>query len=242
MYHSFLKDTKLQGKYVISPMQFDSDLKYLTEKGYTTVLMSDVINYVYNNKPLPEKPVMITCDDGYYNNYVYAFPILKKYNAKMVISPIGFYSERDSGADTLSANYSHIPWDNLREMQKTGLVEVANHSYYMHSQNGARMGIKKKIGESSEQYKIAITTDIQKMQDLCKQELSVTPTTFTYPFGAISKDSPQIIKDMGFKATLVCKSRVNNITKDKNCLYDLGRYNRPNGSSSVEFFKKIGIS
>ena len=53
--------------------------------------MADVIDFVLNGTPLPEKPVMLTFDDGYYNDYVYAYPLLKKYNSKMVFSPIGRY-------------------------------------------------------------------------------------------------------------------------------------------------------
>ena len=88
MYHGIINDTRYQGTYVISPVQFENDLKKIQSESYTTVTVHDLVEYVYNNRPLPEKPIMLTFDDGYYNNYLYAYPLLKKYGCKAVISPI----------------------------------------------------------------------------------------------------------------------------------------------------------
>ena len=74
MYHSVLKDESRHGQYVISPAELESDLKYLRDHGYTTILIEDLIAYTQGG-PLPEKPVLLTFDDGYYNNYLYAFPL-----------------------------------------------------------------------------------------------------------------------------------------------------------------------
>ena len=70
MYHSVLKDEKYHGKYVISPAELENDILYLKEQGYTTIFMEDLINYTKGGE-LPEKPIMLTFDDGYYNNYLY---------------------------------------------------------------------------------------------------------------------------------------------------------------------------
>ena len=64
MYHGLLKEEARQGKYVLSPAQFESDLKYLKENGYHTVVVQDLIDYVEKGVPLPEKPVMLTFDDA----------------------------------------------------------------------------------------------------------------------------------------------------------------------------------
>ena len=99
MYHGILNDTKYQGTYVIAPSQFESDLKKIQSDSYTTVTVHDIVEYVYNNRPLPPKPIMLTFDDGYYNNYLYAYPLLKKYGCKAVISPIASCSEYFSDTD-----------------------------------------------------------------------------------------------------------------------------------------------
>ena len=67
MYHSVLKDEAQHGAYVISPAEFEKDLLWLKENGYTTVSTGELIAYTQGGT-LPEKPVLITFDDGYYNS------------------------------------------------------------------------------------------------------------------------------------------------------------------------------
>ena len=240
MYHAILKDPALQGEYVIDPNTFETDLKYITEHGFHTVVMADLIDYVYKGKDLPEKPIMITFDDGYYNNYLYAFPLLKKYNCKMVLSPIGIYTDQYSKTIDVSAYYSNATWENLEEMALSGYVELQNHSYNLHKRSGARLDAKQKAGESEAEYKEILAADLKKAQERFQDELSVTPNTFTYPFGVISNASLDVIKELGFKATLTCEERVNSLTKgDKKCLYGLGRYLRGNQMTTEAFFAKF---
>ena len=238
MYHSVLKDENLQGKYVIAPYELESDLKYLTRHGYTTIVMQDLIDYVYNGKPLPDKPIILTFDDGYYNNYSYAFELMKKYNCKMVISIIGYCTDKFSEANEENVTYGNVTWNNLKDMLSSGLVEVQNHTYNMHETTG-RKGIEKKSNETYDEYKQVVTEDIKKLQDKIKEKLNVVPNTFVYPFGAESDCSKQLLIDMGFKSTITCESRVNLITRDKSSLYELGRFIREHEQSTEDLFSKI---
>ena len=126
MYHAILKDEARHGQYVISPDEFESDLKYLQDHGYTTIFIEDLIAYTQGGA-LPEKPVLLTFDDGYYNNYLYAFPLAQKYHSKFVLSPIGRYTDLYTDTPDENAYYSHCTWEELREMARSGLVEVQNH-------------------------------------------------------------------------------------------------------------------
>ena len=141
MYHSLLKDPARHGKYVVSPDLFESDLKYLKEHGYSFVGIQELIDFVYSGAPLPKKSIVITFDDGYYNNYLYAYPLLEKYDAKMVISVIGKYTDLYDG-EKPNAYYSHVTWDMINEMLASGRVEIGNHTYSMHT-NGERRGSKR---------------------------------------------------------------------------------------------------
>ena len=81
---------------------------------------------------------------------------------------------------------------------------------------------------------------MKKAQERFQDELSITPNTFTYPFGVISSASLDVIKDLGFKATLTCEERINSLTKgNKECLYGLGRYLRGNQMTTEAFFAKF---
>ena len=97
----------------------------------------------------------------------------------------------------------------------------------------------KKKNESLEDYTTLLSQDINKLQKEFINNTNYTPNTFTYPYGAISKESLNIIKTLGFKASLSCNAGVNHITKNKDCLYGLKRNNRPNNISTYSFFKDL---
>lgn len=238
MYHSVMQEPSRLGRYVISPKEFESDVQYLQTHGYTTVNMTDVIAYVKDGKPLPPKPIILSFDDGYYNNYLYIFPLIQKYKAKIIISPIGYYTDKFSETDDNHAAYSHVTWKQLKEMKDSGLVEVQNHTYNLHASKGKRMGAGRMRGETTEHYSKLLNDDVGLMQNKIKEHLDYTPSTFVYPFGAISKGSIDIIKKMGFEAIFTCESRMNTITHDPECLDFLGRYIRPSGISSERYFTK----
>lgn len=241
MYHSLLKDPARHGKYVVSPDLFESDLKYLKELGYSFVGIQELIDFVYSGAPLPKKSVVITFDDGYYNNYLYAYPLLEKYDAKMVISVIGKYTDLYDG-EKPNAYYSHVTWDMINEMLASGRVEIGNHTYSMHT-NGERRGSKKIKGETDEHYSKILTEDIGKLQAEMFEHTGTYPSVYTYPFGAISNASFGIIADMGFLASLSCAEKPSTVTRGKpESLRCLGRFLRPTKISSADFFeKKINI-
>ena len=237
MYHALLKDESRHGQYVISPEVFESDVEYLQAHGYTTILIEDLIKYTKGGT-LPEKPVLLTFDDGYYNNYLYAYPIAQQHGCRFVLSPIGKYAQLYTDTPDENAYYSHATWPQLREMAQSGLVEVQNHSYDLHRSEGGRLGVKKKPGESEEAYAQLLSQDLLKAQSAIGEEVGVRPTAFVYPFGAVSSTTPELVQGMGFQCTLSCEEKVSRVTRDPASLYDLGRFLRPSGISSADFFEK----
>ncbi|MDF2989434.1 MAG: polysaccharide deacetylase, partial [Eubacterium sp.] len=234
MYHSILKRSNEMGKYVITPAEFESDLAYLKKHNYNAINMTDLINYVYYGGDIPLKPVIITFDDGNLNNYLYGHTLLQKYGMKAVISVVGSYSEKFSKPPypTTDPYYSFVSWDQIKVISESGYFEIQNHTYNLHSID-KRNGAKKKRGESNENYRKLLIEDIGKLQNKLTEVTGVTPNTFTYPFGAISKDSKEILKELGFRATLSCADGVSLIKKDKiDPLFGLKRKNRPHGISS----------
>lgn len=239
MYHGLLKDERYHNKFFISPKQFEKDLKYFRENGYETVFIKDLISYVDHGIPLPEKPVLITFDDGFYNTYVYAYPLLREFNMKAVISIIGNLTDKATLIKDENPAYSYLTWDKVKEMGASGYFEIQNHSYDMHDNSTGRRGAMQKSGESTEQYRQALEEDVGQFQDQIFEMTGQRPTTFTYPYGFISNNSTDILKSMGFRASLSCAEGINYITRDPDCLYRLKRVNRTPRDSSEQFFQVI---
>lgn len=239
MYHSLLPGGN--SDFVIDPALFEQDLIYLQQQGYTTVTVADLIAYVHEGKPLPEKPVMLTFDDGYYNNYLYAHPLLKQYGMRAVLSPIGSVSEfySDHPAEQDKPRYAHVTFAQLNEMVQSGVWEIQHHSYDLHHTDRGGKGVAKKKGESDAAYRQRLTDDLAKATNLLKERVGVIPTAFTYPFGAHTTGTDPILKELGFAATLSCVERVTCVTRDPASLWRMGRYRRPPRVDSQQFFTPI---
>jgi peptidoglycan/xylan/chitin deacetylase (PgdA/CDA1 family) len=239
MYHGLIDQKKYQNTFFINPKIFEKDLIYLSENGYTPIFVRDLISYVDHGTPLPEKPVMITFDDGYYNTYLFTYPLLRQYDMKALISVIGKLTEKYSQINNKNSYYAYLTWNDIREMSASGYYEIQNHSYDLHSNKAGRNGAAQLPGESMEQYRIILNEDLGSLQEKLFEVTGKKPTAFTYPYGVISKNSKEILKDMGFRATFSCREGVNYITRDPDCLYRLKRVCRTPNKSSADFFKVI---
>ena len=238
MYHSICK--KNVGKYIVSPTQFENDLVMLKKHGFTAVFMSEVINWVDGRGKLPARPIVITMDDGYYNNLYYGLEIAKRHNVKFMINPVtGFSQFTIDKKDANNPNYSHLTFEQMRECVESGLVEIGNHTHNLHSFK-PRFGVMNLQGETDEHYRHAIEPDIRHAQELLARGGVPAPTTFAYPFGKYSKKSRELLLNMGFRALLTCNELVNTIRQgDPTCLHSLGRFNRSGNYTTSYFVEKF---
>lgn len=241
MYHSVLRDEARAGRYIISPAVVESDLRYLSERGYTAMFASELAEAVLQGEALPQKPVVITFDDGYLNNLTYVLPLLERYDMKAVVNIVGSYSERFSEQPDHNPAYAHLCWEDVTALVDSGRVEIGNHTYDMHRQS-PRKGAMRRKGESGEDYYEALMSDVGRTQSLLEEHCGILPTTFAYPFGHISEESIPILREMGFTALLTCTEQVNVITGDPEALLALGRFNRPSGLSTEKFMKRMDIN
>lgn len=239
MYHSLLPEGN--GDYVVDPTRFEQDLRYLKDHGYTTVTVADLIAYVDEGVPLPNNPIMLTFDDGYYNNYLYAHPLLQKYGMRAVISPIASVSEfySDNPAEQDKPRYSHVTWAQLTEMVRSGVWEVGHHSYDLHHTDRGRKGVAQKRDEDGRDYREMLETDLGKATALLKERVGVSPAVFIYPFGAYTTGTDPLLRNMGFRATLSCEERISRVSRNPDSLWRLGRYLRPGGVDSQTYFDSI---
>lgn len=240
MYHQITKKPSRRGKYTVMYDEFKNDMIYLREKGYTTIDMTDLIEYVYGKGTLPEKPIIITFDDGFESVYEYAYPLFKELDMCGVASIVGEYTTFFTENPDHNITYSYMDWDEVKELVKGDVIEIQNHSYDLHKNNNGRKGISKKKDEDAAIYSTEVGEDIMKMQNVMKEKTGYMPNTLTFPFGAYKEETIALAKELGFKATLICEERVNIIEKgDTDALYRLGRFNRPSDISTERFFADI---
>ncbi len=241
MYHHILKDSNRWNMFVISPAEFEQDLIFLKEQGFETIVIEDLLLYEKGEKKLPEKPVMITIDDGYLSVKEYMMPLLQKYQMKAVFSVIGRYSEEYSQTKDHNVSYAHVSWEDLQELTADGTFEIQNHSYDLHKNANGRKGAKQRYGEPLEDYRKLLTEDLGKTQAKIEESIHKKPHCFTYPFGFFSKESEEIVKEMGFLASLSCSEGINYLSGKADELYLLKRYNRPHGKSAESIIRKSGL-
>ena len=207
MYHHVVPDGTACNSMTVTGGKLAEDLAWLKEHGYTTVLPRELAA----GMPLPEKPVLITFDDGYRSNYDLAYPLLQQYQSKAVISIMVFMQE--------AGVTSSLSWDMCREMSDSDLIEIGSHTYRLHNLDerngnftpGGINGIQRKPEESDEDFSLRVLDDIQKSHDLIAENLGRDVTFFAYPFGIREPDAQELI-DTLFPITVVTATGSANIS------------------------------
>ena len=200
MYHHLSED--VTNSEIVSPEQFEAQIRALSEAGYTGVSFDELQAYVLRGEPLPEKPVVITFDDGYRSNYELLFPLLQAYQMKAVVSIMVYM--QDVSADNF------LSWDMCREMADSGLVEIGSHAYSLHNLGdlggnfdpGGINGIQRDPEESDSAFEARVLGDIQKSHDRIAQEVGQPVTFFAYPFGITEPDAEAFVHEL-FPVTAV---------------------------------------
>lgn len=241
MYHHLTENSKRAGKYTLTAEQFREDMDYLKEKGYETVDTKMLIDYTQGKADLPQKPIMITFDDGFESFYVLGKPILEDTEMKASVFVIGYLADEYTRLNDHNINYSYLTWNEISELDKSPFIEVQCHTYNLHNNvKGKRKGISQLKGESVQNYEKEITDDLKTMQKKLKENSDIICRAIAYPYGVYSKSTADVMKKFGFKLSFTCEERINTVIKgDGSTLYNLGRYNRPSGISSEDFFSKI---
>ena len=237
MYHHITKEYSICNDYVLLIDDFESDLKYLKENGFTSISLQNLFDWYNGNFEMPEKPFMITFDDGYESTAVYAQPLLEKYGFCAVVAIIGAVTQLHTEYDEHNPAYSHLSWDEVRDMARCDNMEVQCHTWDMHNLS-PRKGCSKRYCEGEYEYRLNLSEDLSKYLTECEKHEIDTKLGIAYPFGEFSKITTEIVKDMGFLAAFTCSERINKLTGDEEELFHLARFNRAHGLSSENFFEK----
>ncbi len=236
MYHSVTRN--LQSEYQVTAQQLEEDLQYLKAHGYETVSVQMLIDYTTGKGTLPEHPIMLTFDDGMYNNLSIALPLLEAYDACAVVSIVGSYTEKEAEADPHVDAYSYLTWEDVKSLTSSRRIELGNHTYDLH-ENTKRAGCSIMYGENPEDYTAMLSKDLNQLQRAAKENTGLTPIVFSYPYGYVCRESVPVLRELGFQCSFTCYERPNDIIQDPDCLFGLDRYNRSGLTTTEEFFERI---
>ncbi len=161
---------------------FEQGMKFLHDEGYHTATLKELEQYVKGEIQLPEKTVVLTFDDGYQNNVVYAYPVLKKYGFKANIFIVGtkLSDQKQKFIPTAKTTISR------QEMKATSDVfAYHSHTYNLHYKRLVQCAEYYAAGKDSKRF----THDI----DLMKSKTGINTPYFAYPYGEYD---PQMVYDL----------------------------------------------
>lgn len=144
MYHSIgIPNKKWQWNHLTCPYKlFESQLKWLKKKKFHTITLQQLYDYMKNGTTLPKNPIILTFDDGYLDNWIYAYPLLKKYGFKGTIfvnsdfvDPTKEYRPNLDDVWTSKTkkikqlkNTGFLSWGEMRKMEEEGVMNVQSHT------------------------------------------------------------------------------------------------------------------
>ncbi|MBR5442100.1 MAG: polysaccharide deacetylase family protein [Clostridia bacterium] len=237
MYHQVHQGTKSCGDYIIPLSTPRGDFEYMKSNGITPVSFSALRDYVENGTPLPPRPIVITFDDGERSFLTRVVPLLQEYGYPANVNVIGSLVELYTQNGETDDSYAYLSRNDIKLLSENPLVEIGCHTYNLHSLTGRR-GVAQLYGESDDEYCSLISADLDKFNELLVDVTGRAPTIFAYPYGIKNRLCDEILKERGFTITLTCREGVNTLTHGST-LSDLGRFNRPYGISTKEFFNNI---
>jgi len=207
MYHSisYEKGNILR----VSKENFRNQMKYLKDNNYTTLTLDELYNYMKTAKNLPNKPIVITFDDGYKDNYVNAYPILKEFKLKATVFVI---------TNTIDYEKDYLTSTEIKSMDLNNIRIESHTASHEHLDQIPYIDTVK-----------TMTTSKYKLEKILNRKIDY----IAYPYGGYTESTIKAAKQSGYK--LAFSTRLGWINKNDN-IYSLGRI-FVNSNLNLEQFK-----
>lgn len=192
-----------------TPANFASQLDTITQKGYQTVTLDEVANALKSKQPLTGKPIVITFDDGFKDQWK-AYEALRARSMKATFYIItgGEASRGCIGANRTNTTCGddYLSWDQIRELDSSGLITIGNHTV-------DHLG----LGGQTE---AVADFQIREAQAELTRQLGKTIRHFAYPYGSFNATSIKLVRKYGFTTAV---STQQGIQQSPDWLYNLHR-------------------
>ena len=242
-YHEVDNNGPRKDVWSVSAQNLEQHILYLKAEGYYFADLGEYIAYCKGEVSLPEKTVMLTFDDGYASFYNKAYPLLKKHRVPAMLAMVTSWMDGKRPADVRAL----VSWEQLQEMEASGLVTVVSHTDSLHTQRVVtpqgsvgsiiqnRLFVQGAY-ETDAAYTSRLRNDLRYVQQKFKDKLGHKARAIVWPYGRYSGKAVAIAKEEGFESSFLLDGGIN--TGAANDLYFAKRmiiYNNP----SVQELKQM---
>lgn len=210
IYH-YIREEKSSSDLVIPKHRFREQMKYLKDNNYTTITLDELYTHFKDGTLLPQKPVVITVDDGDKELFVNVFPILKEFNLKATFFVI---------TGRIDKHPKHLSSQELITLQENG-IDIESHTVH-----------HEKLDDLTYAHQLAT---LQNSKAVLERLLKKEVKHIAYPYGAYNYETLKAVRDAGYKTAV---SGIRELAAKTNGLYELHRIyiGRADG---MQLFKKV---
>lgn len=195
-YHNF-NPTK-PGSMTVAPKKLEEQVKWLKDNGFTFIPLKEAVEYLQGKRAsLPAKSIVLTADDGWQSQYTYLLPLVRKYNIPVTLF---IYPE------TISHGKNAMTWDELKELQRIGLVDIEGHTY---SHPNFKQE-KKRLSPAA--YEKFVNTELANSKKILEEKLGTKVTLLAWPFGIYDDYLEQAAQKAGYVMAFSIDHRTANKT------------------------------
>jgi biofilm PGA synthesis lipoprotein PgaB len=207
------KSQTLDKTYAVTPENFDQQVHWLMDNGYHFINVDDILKYRKKGKPLPDKAILMTFDDGYQSVYTHAFPVIKKYKIPVVIALVGSWLQAKEKVDFsghIIDREKFLSQKEIKEMVSSGLVEIASHTHSLHKgiqgnpQGNLQPAVRTRqwlcdqhAYENEKSYKNRIRKDLLENNTFLERYTGQKPRVIVWPYGHYNIEVRKIAERLG---------------------------------------------
>ncbi len=195
-------------------------LAWLRENGYRPVTVDQILAARQGGPELPAKAILLTFDDGYSSFYTRVLPVLRSYRWPAVLAPVGVWIDTPANqpvdfAGELRPRSQFLTWAQVREISRSGLVEIAAHTDHSHlgilanpqgnlQPAAATRRYDAAAGryESEADFQARMRQDVTNISDKILAVAGYRPRIWVWPYGTADGSTLQVVDSQGFKMAL----------------------------------------
>ena len=235
-YHSVVDESAAENQkqyfpQTISAQTLIKHFNWLKENGYNVISWQQVIDAENGKGTLPDNAVLLSFDDGYETMYNVVFPLLKAYNYPAVFAPVTGWldtpaDQKIAYADKMLDRSVFATWSQVKEMEQSGLVEVASHTHNLHNginanpsggQLPAVIAPEYKNGkyETEDAYKNRLKSDFTRSVQTLVNHVGKKPRVMVWPYGQFNDVAVQLARQAGMSHYFSLGEKIINKVGDK---------------------------